>query len=136
MCDDFADQDNVVITVDASNVAGPNTNNVSVICRNNGDGWYEGAITSGGYWFIYKFTYDGGFEQLDTGGSLAINMQRATNHLVMRCQGPVVALYVNDAELGTITDDDFPTGGFGISVSTFDIGGAGVAFAGLTVAVP
>jgi hypothetical protein len=116
-------------------VAGPNTNNVSLVCRYGAEGWYEGAITSGGYWYIYKFTSLGGYEQLATGGSLAINLKRATNQLSMTCAGEAVTLQVNGVALGSVVDDQLPNGGFGISVSTFDIGGAGVLFEGLEVTV-
>jgi hypothetical protein len=135
ICEDFAEQGQVAIEVAASNVAGPNTNNVSLVCRYQAEGWYEGAITSGGYWYLYKFTPLGGYEQLDTGGSLAINLKRATNLLRMVCVGETISFYVNEVELGSVVDDQLEEGGFGISVSTFDIGGAGVLFEGLEVTV-
>jgi hypothetical protein len=133
VCEDFAEQGEVQIDVAASTVAGPNTNNVSLVCRYHDDGWYEGAITSGGYWYLYKFTEAAGYEQLATGGSLAINLKRATNQLSMLCVGETIALSVNGVELGSVSDDELLDGGFGISVSTFDIGGAGVLFDGLEV---
>jgi hypothetical protein len=135
ICEDFAEQGQVEIVVAASNVAGPNTNNVSLVCRYQAAGWYEGAITSGGYWYLYKFTPLGGYEQLDTGGSLAINLKRATNELRLACVGETISFHVNGVELGTVVDDQLDEGGFGISVSTFDIGGAGVLFEGLEVTV-
>ncbi|MCC6189991.1 MAG: hypothetical protein IT318_13230, partial [Anaerolineales bacterium] len=135
VCEDFADYGEVEIAVAASTVAGPNTNNVSLVCRYSEDGWYEGAITSGGYWYLYKFTLQAGYVELATGGSFAINLKRATNQLRMACVGETVTLYVNDTELGSVVDDEFSAGGFGISVSTFEIGGAGVLFDGLEVRV-
>jgi hypothetical protein len=135
ICEDFAAQGQVEMEVAASNVTGPNTNNVSLVCRYQAGGWYEGAITSGGYWYIYKFTPLGGYEQLDTGGSLAINLKRATNQLRLACVGPTITFHVNGVELGSVVDDQLEDGGFGISVSTFEIGGAGVLFEGLKVTV-
>lgn len=135
VCEDFADYGEVEIDVATSTVAGPNTNNVSLVCRYSEDGWYEGAITNGGYWYLYKFTLQAGYVELATGGSFAINLKRATNQLRMACVGETVTLYVNDTELGSVVDGEFSAGGFGISVSTFDIGGAGVLFDGLEVRV-
>jgi hypothetical protein len=53
----------------------------------------------------------------------------------MVCVGETISFYVNEVELGSVVDDQLEEGGFGISVSTFDIGGAGVLFEGLEVTV-
>ncbi|MEK7325489.1 MAG: hypothetical protein AAB217_09570 [Chloroflexota bacterium] len=129
-------QPNVQIDVDVETVAGPNDNNISVICRSNDKGWYELSLHSGGLWFIYKYEYANGFTQLTKGGSTAINMQKAKNHMTVVCQGERLALYINDVEIGSAKDTQFIKGSIGVSVSTFNISGAGVEFENLKIAVP
>jgi hypothetical protein len=129
-------QPDVQVDVDVETVAGPNRNNISLVCRGNEDGWYEFSIHSGGLWVIYRFEYEDGFTELAEGGSTAINMQRAQNHLKIVCQGENLAFWVNDDHLTTIRDNRFAEGFVGVSVTTFDLTGAGIEFTNLVVRVP
>lgn len=125
----------VQIDVDVETVAGPNRNNISLVCRANVDGWYEFSIHSGGLWVIYRFEYDEGYTTLAEGGSTAINMQRAANHLSIICQGESLSFTVNDDHLTTIKDNRFDEGFAGLSVTTFDLTGAGIEFSNFVVRV-
>ncbi len=127
----------VRIEADVATVAGPNRNNIALVCRLNERGWYEFAIESSGLWQIYKYEEEGdGFTLLADGGSTAINVQRASNHIAVECRGDQLTLIVNDVEVASITNSQFTRGSFGVSVSTFDLTGAGVEFDHLVVTIP
>jgi hypothetical protein len=132
---DLIDQADVQIDAAVETVAGPNRNNISLICRATADGWYEFSMNSGGLWWIWRYD-DDGFTALAQGGSTAINMQKAKNTLTAVCAGEALILYVNDEEVGSVTDDRFDSGFIGVSVSTFNIQGAGVEFDALSVSLP
>lgn len=129
------DQSDVQIDAAVETVAGPNRNNISLVCRATDDGWYEFSMNSGGLWVIWRYD-DNGFKSLKEGASTAINLQKAVNHLTAVCEGETLTLIVNDQEVGSVTDDTFVSGQVGVSVSTFDIKGAGVEFDALAVSIP
>ncbi len=128
-------QPDVQIDADVETVAGPNRNNISLVCRVTDDGWYEFSMNSGGFWFIWRFDEDG-FTKLAEGGSTAINLQKSKNHLTAICQGDTLTLYVNDEEVGSTSDGKFTEGQVGVSVTTFNIQGAGVEFDNVIVSIP
>ena len=126
------------VRIDAAveTVSGPNRNNISLVCRATESGWYEFSMNSGGYWYIWKYE-NNDYELLTSGASRAINLQRAKNEMIATCIGTDLTLYVNGTELGSARDNRFKSGGqVGVSVSTFDISGAGVEFDWLTASVP
>lgn len=133
---DTVSQENVRIDAAVETVAGPNRNNISLVCRFNEDGWYEFSMNSGGYWYIWKYETGDGFTILDEGASTEINLQKAENELTAICDGNDLILGVNGVEVGSTTDTDFRSGGIGVSVTTFDIAGAGVEFDALQAIVP
>jgi hypothetical protein len=117
-------------------VSGPNRNNISLICRATVDGWYEFSMNSGGYWFIWKYE-DSQYYELARGASNAINLQKRKNELAATCIGTKLTFYVNDTEMGSVSDNRFKgTGQVGVSVSTFDIPGAGVEFDWFAASIP
>jgi len=128
----------VDVQIDAAveTVAGPNRNNISLVCRATADGWYEFSMNSGGYWYIWKYD-DGEYTELTRGASNAINLQKDSNELTATCIGKELTFYVNSTEMGSVFDNRFKGGGqVGVSVSTFDIPGAGVEFDWLVASVP
>lgn len=131
---DFGQPD-VRIDLDVENVAGPNWNNISIVCRMNSEGWYEAAIDSGGYWYLYRYDEDEGWATLDSGGSTDINMRQARNHMTLVCDGPSIGFFVNDVEMTTVEDHRYTDGTIAISVTTFELKGAGVTFENLEVRV-
>jgi hypothetical protein len=129
-------QGDVQVDADVETVAGPNRNNISLVCRAGGDGWYEFSMNSGGYWYIWRYVPGKGWTKLKEGGTTAINLQKAKNHLTAVCQGDTLTLYINDVEVGSASDDQFTEGQVGVSVSTFNIKGAGVEFDYVAVSAP
>jgi S1-C subfamily serine protease len=117
-------------------VAGPNRNNISLVCRATDAGWYEFSMNSGGYWYIYKYE-NSDYTLLNSGASTAINLQKAKNELIATCIGTKLTFFVNGVQMGSATDNRFKGGGqAGISVSSFDISGAGVEFDWFAATVP
>lgn len=126
------------VRVDAmvETVSGPNRNNISLVCRATDAGWYEFSMNSGGYWYIWKYE-NSRYTELARGASNAINRQRAKNELTATCIDTELTFYVNLTEMGSVQDNRFKGGGqVGVSVSTFDISGAGVEFDWFTASVP
>ena len=126
------------VRVDAAveTVSGPNRYNISLICRATEEGWYEFSMNSGGYWYIWKYV-NGNYELLNQGASRVITLQRAKNELTATCIGTDLTFYVNSSEVGSARDNRFKGGGqVGVSVSTFDIPGAGVEFDWFVASVP
>jgi hypothetical protein len=98
-------------------------------------------MNSGGFWFIWRYDPKGlsgakGIEDIASGASTAIHLQKAKNHLTAVCQGDTLTFYINDVEVGSVSDDTFTAGQFGVSVTTFDITGAGVEFDWVAVSIP
>ena len=117
-------------------VSGPNRNNISLICRMTDTGWYEFSMNSGGYWYIWRYE-NGDYQKLEEGASYAINMMKKKNEITATCIGDELTFSVNGTRLGSATDDRFLNGGqVGVSVSTFDISGAGVKFHWFRASVP
>ncbi len=126
------------VRIDAAveTVAGPNRNNISLVCRATTDGWYEFSMNSGGYWYIWKYL-NGDYTMLNSGASTAINLQKSKNELIATCIGTELSFYVNGTKMGSARDNRFQGGGqAGVSVSTFDIAGAGVEFDWFSATVP
>lgn len=126
------------VRVDAGvqTVAGPNRNNISLLCRASDEGWYEFSMNSGGLWYIWKYQ-NGTYTRLANGGSNAINMKKAANEITATCIGNRLTFYVNQSEAGSVTDNTFrDTGQVGVSVSTFDLVGAGVEFDWFVASIP
>ncbi|HEX9029480.1 MAG TPA: S1C family serine protease [Anaerolineales bacterium] len=127
----------VRIDADVETVAGPNRNNISVVCRASQDGWYEFSINSGGLWYIWKYANGQYGDPLGQGASYAINLQKSKNTITATCIGDALTLYANGTKLGTAHDHSFTGGGqVGLSVSTFDISGAGVDISSFIASVP
>jgi hypothetical protein len=127
----------VRLEVSVETVAGPNTNNISLVCRYTDEGWYEFSMGSNGLWQIWKYTESDGYNRLANGGSNEIKMKLyKTNVIAATCIGDKFTLYINGVETHTITDLQFRQGQVGVSISTFDIEGAGVEFDYFSVSKP
>jgi len=133
----------VVVGTLAGKIGGPNTINISLVCRATDQGWYELGISGGGYGFVWKYVEGQGYTQLqDSRGryevpSNAINMKNKSNEIIAGCIGNTLTLVVNDVEIASVTDNTFRNGGqFGVSVSTLGIPGAEVEFDWFIAAVP
>lgn len=117
----FMERGQADVRVDAfvENLGGPNTNNISLICRGSDRGWYEASITSGGEWFLWKYTPEEGYELLGSGGSVSINNRLSTNELTLTCIGDRLTFYANGVELVDWRDNALRDGQVGLSVTSF-----------------
>jgi hypothetical protein len=118
---------------------GANDNAFSLFCRyQDGVGWYEMNVSSGGLWSILRYDEpDNNFVLLYNGGSGSINMGRGqTNVFTFVCYGNEISAYVNDVLLRTVTDYYYDEGQIGVSASSFQVGTASVGFDWLAISEP
>lgn len=98
---------------------GVNTQQVSLICRQSDDGWYEWAVQSDGLWVMYAVS--GGFNRVLNGGSNDINQGKDVNEYSMVCKGDEISFFINGEEQrgSPFIDRDygFREGGVGFSIS-------------------
>ena len=124
----------VVIETYAQKVAGPNTNNISLVCRGSDTSWYEFSMSSGGFWFIWL--YDNKYTLLTKGGSTAINLQGEANQIKASCIGNELTFYANGTKMGSVTDRTLRSGGkVGVSIYA-EFTGLGVEFEWFWATVP
>lgn len=132
----------VIITVQARQISGPDDNAYGVICRyQNQENFYLFLISGDGYYAIGKYqtgsepvTYLSGDGQYQF--SEIINQGVATNQIRASCVGNELSLAVNGIPLATVTDPTFVTGDIGVGVSTFQPGTAIVQFDDVRVLAP
>lgn len=126
----------LVIDVDARQVAGPVDNNFGLLVRYRSaeDSFYWFQISGDGYYAV-DMLQQGEFVALVTWeASAAINQGvGATNHLKVICTGDGFRFYVNDTFLTEVTDDTLRSGSFGLAAGTFDEAGVVVHFDNLKV---
>jgi hypothetical protein len=134
--------DDVIITVQARQVSGPNDNAYGLICRyQNEANFYLFLISGDGYFVIGKYqsgsnqiiylTENGQYQPSD-----AINQGMATNQIRASCIGNELSLMVNGLPLLTVTDPTFVRGDIGVGVSTLQPGTAVVEFDNVRVIAP
>ena len=74
----------------AQKIEGPNSNNISLVCRATDAGSYEFSMTSGGYWRIYLYKVDGdkySYTVLSSGASTAAQLMNKPNELAAVLRG-------------------------------------------------
>ncbi len=116
------------MTANFKTVAGPNTNNISLVCRATDQGWYEFSVSSGGEWWIWKYdpNKSNPYSRLAHGFSNSIHLQKAANELSAQCSGETLTFWANGDKLGETTDPDFSEGQFGVGIYADRIKGVGV----------
>lgn len=132
----------VIITVQARQVSGPNDNAYGVICRyQNTENFYIFLISGDGFYAIGKYqsgssrvTYLSGDGEYQF--SEIINQGVATNQIRASCIGNELSLSVNGLPLATVTDASFLSGDVGLGVSTLEPGTAVVHFDDVRVLRP
>lgn len=132
----------VIITVQARQVSGPNDNAYGVICRyQNTENFYIFLISGDGFYAIGKYqsgsnriTYLSGNGEYQF--SEIINQGVATNQIRASCIGNELSLAVNGLPLETVTDPTFVSGDIGLGVSTLEPGTAVVHFDDVRVLGP
>jgi hypothetical protein len=130
----------VRIEVDATKMAGPDTNDIGVICRYKDPGnFYVFSISSDGYYGVSKFINGEeqwiGMEapQLD---NVTIRTGTATNHIRADCIQQKLSLHVNGKHLIDVIDGDLSQGNVGLIAGTWDTPGTDVLFDNFLVIQP
>ncbi len=112
------DEADVQLETFIDNVGEARSNNISLVCRANEDGWYEFSLTSSGLYYIYKYTGGNDFEILSQGGLQDYDKNVTKHELIATCIGEELTFYI-DGEVprfGQVTDRSFREGGFGLGV--------------------
>ncbi len=126
------------LTVEASQVAGPNDNEYGVLVRvQDPRNFYAFSISGDGYFLVSRFV-DGVRQPLeaDWTPSDAIHPGIGTNVLEVVAQGKQLTFIVNDQPLAQVEDDRFSHGDIGLYAGSFYEGGVEVHFDNLRVTVP
>jgi hypothetical protein len=131
--------DDLIVKVDASQVAGPTSNNndYGVVCREqgNGDGYYL-LISGDGYYAVME-AEGGDFEPLvDWTKSDVVQQGNATNHIRAICDGSSLALFVNGQRLATAEDSTFASGDIALTATSYEDEPTEVQFDNLVVQQP
>jgi hypothetical protein len=137
LMNDYFEYYDVRIDTIAENL-GRNNNNVSLICRESDQGWYEFNIANNGtytiLWFDDVSLHD--YELLYSGGSNEIRMGKDVNEYTAVCAGDQLTLGINGVEVRTVNHNDLKSGRVGLSVSSFNVTPITVEFDYFITSVP
>ena len=129
-----------IYTVEATQVAGPDNNAYGLLFRvdDENDNFYAFQISGDGFVWIGRYRNGGAAEAEPIVNdwwfeSPVINQGNATNKLSVRAEGQNLIFFVNDQEVGRVTDDAFSRGDIGLMVRTLGFGGVQVHFDNFTV---
>jgi len=130
-----------IYSVEATQVAGPDNNAYGMLFRvdDENDNFYSFQISGDGFVWIGRYR-DGGAEEAEPivndwwFESPVINQGNATNKLSVQAEGQNLIFFVNDQEVGRVTDDAFSSGDIGLMVRTLGVGGVQVQFDNFSVA--
>jgi len=136
----FADQKltDFRLTVDATQVAGPDDNAYGVLVRvQDPEHFYRFSISGDGYYRVDKYE-DGTWEILggDWAASKAIHTGPATNSLAVTCEGATMSFAVNGSRLIQVEDGAYRRGDIGLYAGTFFEPGVEIHFDNLRVDAP
>ncbi|MCS7178781.1 MAG: DUF1080 domain-containing protein [Anaerolineae bacterium] len=126
------------LTVEASQVAGPDDNEYGVLVRmQDPRNFYAFSISGDGYFLVSRFV-DGTRQPLGTDWtpSEAIYSGTATNTLEVLVQGNRLTFIVNGQPLARVEDDRFSHGDIGLYAGSFYEGGVEVCFDNLRITAP
>jgi hypothetical protein len=131
--------EDALIQVDAVRIAGPEDNDMGILCRyKDEDNFYAFLISSDRYGGIMKVK-DGQYNLL-TGDTLgyydAIKTGDQINTIGAGCVGSTLTLTVNGVQLASVTDSDFTSGEVGVIAGTYDQAGVDIAFDNFMVMKP
>ncbi len=126
------------LTVEASQVAGPDDNEYGVLVRmQDPRNFYAFSVSGDGYFLVSRFA-DGVRQPLgaDWTPADAIHPGIATNALEIVAQGNRLTFIVNGQQLARVDDDRFSHGDIGLYAGSFYEGGVEVQFDNLRVRAP
>ena len=130
-----------VYEVEATQVEGPLDNGYGMLFRvdDENDDFYLFEISGDGFVWIGRYR-NGGDDEIEPIvseswlESTAVNSGlNATNKLRVRAESANLIFYVNDQEIGRVTDDAFTKGDIGLMVRTLGAGGVRVQFDNFSV---
>jgi hypothetical protein len=129
----------VRIEVEATKVAGPDDNDLGLICRyQDTQNFYFALISSDGFAGIGKIK--DGEQLLLSGDNLepadAISQGNSKNTLRFDCLGNSMTLLVNGTQVAVVSDSDFAKGDVGLMAGTYDTPGTDVHFDNFIVRAP
>ena len=127
-------------SVQATQVSGPDNNAYGLLFRvdDANDDFYSFQISGDGFIWIGRYR-DGGAAEAEPivndwwFESPVINQGNASNKLSVQAEGQNLIFFVNDQEVGRVTDDAFSKGDIGLMVRTLGVGGVQVQFDIFTV---
>lgn len=130
---------NVVITVEALTLGGPDNNAFGVICRfQDADNYYAFLISSDGYYGIVRVE-DSNYTIL-SGDTMdysdVINQGPGQNWLQAECNGPILSLSANGEDLVSVIDTTFPEGGLGVMAVSYSDTGVDILFDNYSLVLP
>ncbi|MGQ9466358.1 MAG: family 16 glycoside hydrolase [Anaerolineae bacterium] len=126
------------LTVEASQVAGPDDNEYGVLVRmQDPRNFYALSVSGDGYFLVSRFV-DGVRQPLgaDWMPSDAVHPGIGTNVLEVVVQGNQLTFIVNGRQLARLEDDRFSHGDVGLYAGSFYEGGVEVRFDNLRVTAP
>jgi len=129
----------VVVEVDAVKVAGPDDNDLGIICRYQDiSNFYFLIISSDGYYGIGK-VFNGeqeliGMDQMYP--DEAIKQGNSTNHIKADCVGSRLVLHANGTKVADVEDSSFSSGDVGLIAGTFAEAGTDIHFDNFVVKNP
>ena len=129
-----------IFSVEATQVNGPDNNAYGLLFRvdDENDDFYSFQISGDGFVWIGRYR-DGGAAEAEPivndwwFESPIINQGNATNKLSVQAEGQNLIFFVNDQEVGRVTDDAFSNGDIGLMVRTLGVGGVNIQFDNVTV---
>jgi hypothetical protein len=129
----------VVIEVDATKVAGPDDNDLGVICRYQDiENFYFMIVSSDGYYGVGKVV--GGLQELIGEEQMlphdSIKQGNVTNRIKADCVGSHLVLHVNGTKLLDVEDTTFSSGDVGLMAGTFGESGTDIHFDNFVVKNP
>lgn len=127
--------------VEATQVAGPLNNGYGLVFRldDDNDNFYLFKISGDGYVWIGRYQNSNATKLEPLVGewwfeSTAVQQGLdKTNVLAVRAENGNMIFYVNDQEVGRVTDNTFRRGDIGLMVETLGLGGVQVQFDNFTV---
>jgi hypothetical protein len=136
--EDFGDG---IYEVEATPVEGPLDNGYGMLFRvdDENDNFYLFQISSDGFVWIGRVRDGGRGERQAIIGNWWFESDAVrqgldvTNRLQVRAEGANMIFYVNDREVGRVTDDAFRRGDIGLMVESFGVGGVRVHFDNFSV---
>ncbi|MGC9468638.1 MAG: hypothetical protein ACP5HS_08605 [Anaerolineae bacterium] len=111
--------------------AGSSDNHYGLLCRYNEGRFYYFAISSDGYYAIFRMDEEDDLRPL-TGRAMlrsdAIRVDGTDNRLMASCQGTTLTLYVNGQRVAQVEDEVLEQGDVGMGAGSASQGGTSVWF--------